>query len=118
MVNNLSAGRLDGVFGALSDPTRRKMIERLARGPMTVGEMSAGFAISQPGISKHVKVLERAGLLKREIVGREHYCELETKAIEAASSWIDAQRRFWTATLDRLEAYLAAPTNAKKKRGT
>jgi DNA-binding transcriptional ArsR family regulator len=115
----LSSTRLDGVFAALSDPTRRKMIERLARGPMTVGEMSAGLAISQPGISKHVKVLERAGLLKREIVGREHHCKLETKAIEAASSWIDVQRRFWTGTLERLAAYLATRPNAdKKKRGS
>ncbi len=114
----LSSTRLDGVFAALSDPTRRKMIERLARGPMTVGEMSAGFSISQPGISKHVKVLERAGLLKREIVGREHHCKLETKAIEAASSWIDVQRRFWTGTLDRLAAYLATPNADKKKRGS
>jgi DNA-binding transcriptional ArsR family regulator len=117
MVNSLTSNRLDGVFAALSDPTRRRMIERLARGPMTVGEMAAGFAISQPGISKHVKVLERAGLLKRDIVGREHYCRLEPKSIEAASSWIDAQRRFWTSTLDRLEAYLASVSKPKKKRG-
>ncbi len=113
----MTAHRLDGVFAALSDPTRRKMVERLAHGPMTVGEVSAGFALSQPGISKHIKVLERAGLLKREIVGREHHCKLEKKAIEAVSSWTDHQRRFWTGTLDRLETYLASPPSTKKKRG-
>jgi DNA-binding transcriptional ArsR family regulator len=115
---NTGAGRLDEVFGALSDATRRKMIERLARGPMTVGEMSLGFSLSQPGISKHVKVLERAGLLKRDIVGRAHYCRLTPKSIEAASSWIDAQRRFWSGTVDQLEAYLASTPNTKSKRGS
>jgi DNA-binding transcriptional ArsR family regulator len=108
---------LDAVFGALADPTRRRMVERLARRPMSVGEMSQGFAISQPGISKHVKVLEEAGLLKREIVGRVHRCRLEPKAVEAASTWIDEQRRFWSATLDRLEAYFTRTSKSKPKRG-
>ena len=103
MVNN---PQLDAVFAALSDPTRRRMIERLARRPMTIGQMAEGFSISQPGISKHVKVLEEAGLLTREIVGREHRCTVRTKPIAAASAWLDAQRRFWNATLDRLETYL------------
>jgi DNA-binding transcriptional ArsR family regulator len=105
MVNKSS---LDGVFAALSDPTRRRMVERLARGPMTVGEMSRGFAISQPGVSKHVKVLENSGLIKREIVGRVHRCTLEPGAMHAAVSWLEDQRRFWNATLDRLESLLAA----------
>ncbi|MGA8098892.1 MAG: metalloregulator ArsR/SmtB family transcription factor [Candidatus Cybelea sp.] len=108
---------LDAVFGALADPTRRRMVERLARRPMSVGEMSQGFAISQPGISKHVKVLEEAGLLKREIVGRVHRCRLEPKAVEAASTWIDEQRRFWNGTLDRLEAYFNRTSKSKPKRG-
>ena len=116
MVNS-SSGRLDSVFSALSDPTRRRMIERLARGPLTVGEMARGFAISQPGISKHVRVLEQAGLLKRDIVGREHYCKLEPRSIEAASSWIDVQRRFWSGTLDRLETYLVTARKSNPKRG-
>lgn len=108
---------LDAVFGALADPTRRRMVERLARHPMSVGEMSQGFAISQPGISKHVKVLEEAGLLKREIVGRVHRCRLEPKAVEAASIWIDEQRRFWIRALDRLEAYFSRTSKSKPKRG-
>jgi DNA-binding transcriptional ArsR family regulator len=102
----VNSSQLDAVFAALSDPTRRRMIERLARRPMTVGQIAEGFSISQPGISKHVRVLEEAGLLAREIVGREHRCSVETKPMEAASAWLDAQRRFWNATLDRLEVYL------------
>ena len=109
--------RLDAVFAALADPTRRRMVERLARRPMSVGEMSQGFAISQPGISKHVRVLEEAGLLKREIVGRVHRCKLEPKTIEAASSWIDEQRRFWNAAFERLDAYLARTSKPKSKKG-
>jgi DNA-binding transcriptional ArsR family regulator len=109
--------RLDAVFAALADPTRRRMVERLARRPMSVGEMSEGFAISQPGISKHVKVLEEAGLLKREIVGRVHRCKLEPKTIETASAWIDDQRRFWSSTLERLGDYLSRTSRPKTKKG-
>ncbi len=109
--------RLDAIFGALADPTRRLMIERLARRSMSVGEMSEGLAISQPGISKHVKVLERAGLLKREIVGRVHRCKLDPKVMEAASTWLEDQRRFWSGTLDRLDAYLARTSKSKTKKG-
>lgn len=109
--------RLDAVFSALADPTRRRMLERLARRSMSVGEMSEGLAISQPGISKHVKVLEQAGLLKREIVGRVHRCRLEPKVMEAASAWIDEQRRFWSGTLDRLDAYFARTSSTKNKKG-
>ena len=112
MVN--SSG-LDAVFGALSDPTRRRILERLARGPMTVGEISAGFSISQPGISKHVRVLEDAGLLKREVIGRVHHCRLDSAALNGASSWLERQRTFWNATLDRLDTYLQSTSKRKKK---
>ena len=113
MVNHRT---LDDVFGALSDPTRRRMIERLARGPLSIGELSDGLELSQPGISKHVKVLEQAGLIRREIEGRVHRCSLEPKSIDAAAAWIDRQRRFWNATLDRLETLLNATAKAKKER--
>ncbi|HEY6327436.1 MAG TPA: metalloregulator ArsR/SmtB family transcription factor [Candidatus Cybelea sp.] len=109
--------RLDAVFAALADPTRRRMIERLARRSMSVGEMSEGLAMSQPGVSKHVKVLERAGLLKREIVGRVHRCKLEPKVMEAASTWLDDQRRFWSGALERLDVYLARTPKSKAKKG-
>ena len=114
MVN--SPGALDAVFSALADPTRRRIVERLARGPLTVGELGAGFSISQPGISKHVRVLEECGLLKRDVVGREHRCTLSPKAIREASSWIEKQTAFWTATLDRLGDVLDEPSKRKKKR--
>jgi DNA-binding transcriptional ArsR family regulator len=112
MVN--SSG-LDRVFAALADPTRRHMVERLARGPMSVGEMAKGAGISQPGISKHVKVLERAGLIRRDVVGRVHCCRVEPRAMEAISDWLGEQRQFWNATLDRLDTYLSA-SNPKRKR--
>ncbi len=91
------------------------MVERLARGSMSVGEIAQGFAISQPGISKHVRVLEEAGLLKREVVGRVHHCTIDRKAMETASAWFEQQRRFWNATLDRLDTYLASPPKARRK---
>ena len=112
MVNNL---KIDAVFAALADPTRRRMIERLARRSMSVGEIAEGFAISQPGISKHVRVLEEAGLLKREIVGRVHHCTIDPKAMETASAWFEQQRRFWNATLDRLGVYLTSPPKVRRK---
>ena len=112
MVNQL---KVDAVFSALADPTRRRMLERLSRRSMTVGEIAQGFTISQPGISKHVRILEEAGLLKREIIGREHHCTIEPKAMEAASAWFEEQRRFWNATLDRLGAYLTSPPKSRRK---
>jgi DNA-binding transcriptional ArsR family regulator len=113
MVN--SSARLNDVFSALADPTRRGIVAQLARGPLSVGELAAGFAISQPGISRHVKVLERAGLLKRHVVGRVHHCRLEPKAMEVAASWLETQREYWNATFDRLDAYLARTSPRKKK---
>jgi DNA-binding transcriptional ArsR family regulator len=104
MVND--QGRLDAVFSALGDPTRRRIVERLARRPLTVGEIASGFSISQPAISKHVKILEEAGLLTREVVGRIHHCRLAPKAMRVAASWLDKQQRYWDAALDNLSDYL------------
>ncbi len=105
MVNN--SLRLDAVFAALSDPTRRRIVERLAHSRLTVGQIASEFSMSQPAVSKHLKVLERSGLLNREIDGRVHHCELEPKAMQAASSWLEEQRRFWEATFARLDDYFA-----------
>ncbi|MDQ2818542.1 MAG: metalloregulator ArsR/SmtB family transcription factor [Candidatus Eremiobacteraeota bacterium] len=104
MVNNQT--HLDAVFSALADPTRRRILERLAKRRLTIGEIAGGFPISQPAISKHVKILEEAGLLNREVVGRVHHCMLDPKALSAANTWMDRQRRYWTAALDRLDDYL------------
>jgi DNA-binding transcriptional ArsR family regulator len=114
MVN--SASRLDSVFSALADPTRRRIVERLARGPLTVGEIASGFAISQPAISKHVRVLEDSGLLRRRVAGRVHHCTLEPNAMGSAAVWIDKQSRYWNAVFDRLGDVLNDPPARKKKK--
>ena len=113
MVN--SSGNLDSVFAALADPTRRRIVERLARGPLTVGEIASGFAISQPAISRHVRVLEQSGLLERQVLGRVHRCTLSPRVMQFASRWIDKQRAFWNAVLDRLDDLLEEPPKRKKK---
>lgn len=104
MVNNST--QLDAVFFALADPTRRRILERLSRRGLTVGEIASGFAISQPAISKHVKILEESGLLEREVAGRVHHCTIAPKAMQSATTWIDRQQRYWNAALDNLSAYL------------
>ena len=114
MVNNVQ--NLDAVFSALSDPTRRNIVERLARGPLTVGQIAANCSISQPAISKHVRILEESGLLRRQVAGRVHHCHLSPDAIEVAAGWIETQRRFWNAALDRLDIVLAQNSQGKKKR--
>src|SRR5690242_4474913 len=112
MVNSITA--LDRVFGALADPTRRRIVEHLSRRELTVGEIAADFAISQPAISKHVRVLEESGLLQRRIDGRVHYCSLSPEAMESAAKWLDKQRAYWNASLDRLDVLLAKPTKKRK----
>jgi len=106
---------LDSVFGALADPTRRSIVERLAHRPLTIGEIASEFPISQPAISKHVRVLEEAGLLQRTIEGRVHYCTISPQAMQEVSAWIDRQRRYWNGSLDRLERLLAKQSNEKRK---
>ena len=113
MVNQ--AESLDRVFAALSDPTRRRIVERLARGPLSIGEIAVGFELSQPAISKHIKVLERSGLLARTIEGRVHRCTLDPGVMQQAAGWIDTQRAFWNATLDRLDSLLTSPQKRKKR---
>ncbi len=111
-----SGDRLDLVFAALGDPTRRAIVERLARGTMTVGEIAAGFSMSAPAISKHVKILERSGIITREIVGRVHHCRVQPRCMRAAGSWLEAQQRFWNAALDRLAQELCNDPKGKSKR--
>ncbi len=106
---------LDAVFAALSDPTRRRIVEKLAHRPLTVGEIAAHFSISQPGISKHLRVLEDSGLLTREVDGRFHRCTLAPEPMAAASAWIEKQRTFWTATLERLDRYIQDTSKRKKQ---
>lgn len=101
-----SEATLDGVFGALADPTRRAMLRRLADAERTIGDLAAPFAMSLEAASKHVRVLERAGLVRRRIEGRRHVCRIEPRPLEVADSWLRVYEPFWTARLDRLEQAL------------
>lgn len=102
-----SDSALDRVFFALSDSTRRAILARLAEGGTTVGELSAPFPISAPAVSKHMKILERAGLIERRVSGRQHYCSLATAGLKSAEDWISFHRQFWEARLDALDEYLS-----------
>ncbi len=98
--------RLDHTFAALSDPTRRAMLARLRKGEATVGELAKPFRISLPAVSKHLGVLERAGLVERKRDGRTHRCRLRAAPLAEASLWIDHYRVFWEGTLERLGGFL------------
>lgn len=98
--------QLNAIFHALGDPTRRGMIRDLAAGARTVGDLAAPYAISLAAASKHVKALEAAGLIRREIRWRTHVCRLDPQALAAAHEWLDSYRRFWTDRLDTLETLL------------
>ena len=104
---------LDSLFQALSDPTRRAMLQALARQPRTVGELAAPFEISLAGASKHIQALERAGLIQREVQGRVHTCRLDARPLHAGAEWLRRYERFWTGKLDALEALLKAEDAAK-----
>lgn len=97
---------LDGVFHALADPTRRAMLRSLAGEPRSVGDLAAPFAMSLAAASKHVKVLERAGLVRRTVQGRTHLCRLEPGPLAEAQAWIRFYEQFWSGRLDALEHIL------------
>ena len=99
---------LDLVFSALSDPTRRGMLEALSRGEATAGALGKPFNISQPAISKHLRVLEKAGLIRRTRRGREHHIQVDPRPIQAAVHWIEHYAKFWTEHFDAVGAYLKA----------
>ena len=118
MVNDVTAAPprgpdLDEVFAALADPTRRGIVERLARGEATVGELAEPYAISAPAISRHLRVLERAGLLERRVEGRVHHCRLRTQPLATAQDWMAVYRGFWEGQFDRLAAFLDAQTDTR-----
>jgi|SRR5580700_5930355 DNA-binding transcriptional ArsR family regulator len=100
--------RLDAVFHALADPTRRAMLRRLAKAPISVGELAAPYRMSLAAASKHIKSLERAGLVRRRVQGRTHLCQLAPAALESAHDWLGFYRRFWTAQFEALDAMLKA----------
>ncbi len=93
-------------FRALAHPLRREIVERLAAGPATVGEVTHDFPVSKPAISKHLKVLEETGMVSRSIEGRTHVLSLETGALEEATEWLERQRQIWTRLFDVVDDYL------------
>jgi DNA-binding transcriptional ArsR family regulator len=99
--------RLDATFAALADPTRRAILNRLAASDATVTELAAPFAMSQPAISKHLKVLERAGLVSRGRDAQRRPCRLEAAPLAAATDWLERYRRFWAESYDQLDDLLA-----------
>jgi DNA-binding transcriptional ArsR family regulator len=104
---------LDRVFGALADPTRRAILERLTRGEATVTGLAGPFDMSLPAVSKHLHVLEEAGLIVKEKDGRTCHCQLNSKPMKSAAAWLDRYRRFWELTFDALEDYLNDTTTPK-----
>jgi DNA-binding transcriptional ArsR family regulator len=99
-----SGAALDRTFAALADPTRRQILARLRRGPATIGELAAPFRMSFAGVSKHLKRLERAGLVRREVRGRRHVCRLHARPLRVAAAWTLGYRDFWEGRLDALAA--------------
>ncbi|HWY50504.1 MAG TPA: metalloregulator ArsR/SmtB family transcription factor [Chthoniobacterales bacterium] len=113
MVNYHSA-TLNRTFAALADPTRRQILAHLARGDKRVTHLARPHAMSLPAVSKHLRVLEKAGLLRRRRYGRVHEMRLQAKPLKQAAEWVEEYRKFWEGSLDRLAAYLEKTNKAKK----
>ena len=105
---------LDHTLAALADPTRRAILQRLAQGEARVTELADPFAMSLNGVSKHIRMLERADLVRRRHAGREHFLSLNPQPLDEAAAWIVNQRALWTARLDTLEALLRAEDAAAR----
>ena len=123
-LNNMPTDRLSATFSALADPTRRAILARLALGETSVSEIAKPFDISGPAISKHLKVLESAGLITRSREAQWRPCKLEPAALRGVDDWLERYRKLWEQRLDRLEEYLrelqakeATEPKTEKKRG-
>ena len=106
--------RLDMTFQALADPTRRGMLASLALGEKSIGELAEPYRMSFAGASKHVKVLENAGLVRRQVRGRMHVCSLEAEPLAEAERWLRQWEKFWNVRLDRLEALIESDKRKKE----
>ena len=106
---------LTDVLGAISHPSRRAILARLAAGPARVTEIAEPFDMSLNAVSKHLKVLEGAGLVRREVQGRDHVIEFQAAPLRQVAGWVHEYERFWTERLDRLEAHFAAKRKRKRK---
>ena len=111
------ADRLTPVFAALADPTRRAILARLALGERSVGEIAAPFAMSLPAVSKHLKVLQRAGLIARGREAQWRPCRLQPEPLKDIADWVEHYRRFWEESLDRLDDYLSELKAKGRKNG-
>jgi DNA-binding transcriptional ArsR family regulator len=112
---NCSPRLLSRTFAALADPTRRRILEHLALGDRCVTDLARPYRMSLPAVSKHLRVLERAGLVRRRRSGRVHQLKLEAKPMKEAQQWIEEYRRFWEESFDRLDEYLTELQTKKKK---
>ena len=112
----MSSQQLDATFAALADPTRRAILARLASGEVSVMELAEPFAMTQPAISKHLKVLERAGLISRGRDAQRRPCRLEPKALQQANEWLEKYRHFWESRFQHLDALLEEMKAKEKKR--
>ena len=113
----MSGEQLDATFAALADPTRRAILARLASGEASVGELAEPFAVSQPAISKHLKVLERAGLISRGRDAQRRPRRIEAEPLAEANEWLEGYRRIWEDNFQRLDALLDELKTQQKKRG-
>ena len=109
--------QLNATFAALADPTRRAILARLASGEASVSELAEPFAMSMPAISKHLKVLEHAGLIARSREAQWRPCRLQARPLKDAADWIEHYRRFWTESFDRLGDYLREVQMKEKRHG-
>ena len=115
MANNAAAARLDATFAALADPTRRSILARLAGGEASVAELAEPFDMSQPAVSKHLKVLERAGLISRGREAQRRPRKLEPRPLAEATDWIERHRKIWEANYKRLDAVLEELKSKQRK---
>jgi DNA-binding transcriptional ArsR family regulator len=106
---------LDSTFGALADPTRRAILAALMLGQASISELARPHRMSLPGVMKHVRILERAGLVSQRKIGRTRRCQLAAKPLKDAEAWISRYRLFWEGTLDSLERYLSQEKNKEEK---
>lgn len=112
-----SASHLNRTFAALADPTRRRILQQLTRGQNCVTRLAKPYAMSLPAVSKHLRILETAGLIRRRRYGRVQQVELQAKPLKQAARWVEEYRRFWEGSLDRLARYLEQPHEQPKSKG-
>ena len=113
----MATDRLSLVFGALADPTRRAILTRLAEGDASVAELAAPFSMSQPAISKHLKVLERAGLISRGRAAQSRPCRLQAAPLKEVAAWTERYRSYWERSFDRLDQYLGQLQRQEHRHG-